>query len=198
MDSIDFGLLALRVVAGGLLLGHGLAKFGLLRGFGLAGSAEIFERLGYRPGRPYVVVAAVTEVVAGALLALGLATPLAAAAFVGVMVNTIGAAHAGKGPWYFNDGWEYNVTLLTAAAVVPFTGPGEASLDDLAGLDLAGWSWGLGALAVGLASGLAVLQLRHADPASDAASDAAATVTAGGSSEIDEPGATAGGAEVVV
>ena len=41
MHSIDVGLLALRLVAGGLLLGHGLAKFGFLRGFGLDGSAAI-------------------------------------------------------------------------------------------------------------------------------------------------------------
>jgi putative oxidoreductase len=171
MDSIDAGLLALRVVAGGLLLGHGLAKFGFLRGFGLDGSAEIFERLGYRPGRPYVIGAAVTEIGAGALLVVGLATPLAAAAFVGVMVNTIGAAHAGKGPWYFNDGWEYNATLLTVAAALPFTGPGEASLDDLAGLGLAGWGWGTGALALGLVSGLAVLRLRRADETGAARGD---------------------------
>jgi putative oxidoreductase len=162
VESIDFGLLALRLVTGGLLLGHGLAKFGLLRGFGLDGSAEIFERLGYRPGRPYVVVAAVTEVGAGALLALGLATPLAAAAFVGVMVNTIVSAHRGNGPWYFNDGWEFNVTLLTAAASLAFTGAGDVSLDELAGLDVAGWGWGAAAAALGLVAGAAVLRLRHA------------------------------------
>jgi putative oxidoreductase len=162
VESIDFGLLALRLVTGGLLLGHGLAKFGLLRGFGLEGSAEIFEQLGYRPGRPYVVVAAVTEVGAGALLALGLATPLAAAAFVGVMVNTIVSAHRGNGPWYFNDGWEFNVTLLTAAASLAFTGAGDVSLDELAGLDVAGWGWGAAAAALGLVAGAAVLRLRHA------------------------------------
>lgn len=163
MESIDFGLLALRVVTGGLLLAHGLAKFGWLRGFGIDGSAAIFERLGYRPGRPYVVAAAVTEIAAGGLLAVGLGTPLAAAAFVGVMVNTIGSAHAGKGPWYFNDGWEYNVTLLTAAAALAFTGAGGTSLDSSLDLDLAGWGWGFGALALGLAAGIAVLQLRHVD-----------------------------------
>jgi putative oxidoreductase len=107
------------------------------------------------------VVAAVTGVAAGTLLALGLATPLAVAAFVGVMVNTIVSAHLGNGPWYFNDGWEYNLTLLTAAAALGFTGAGELSLDELAGLDLAGWSWGLGATALGLVTGTAALRLRH-------------------------------------
>jgi putative oxidoreductase len=177
VESIDIGLLAVRLVAGGLLLGHGLAKFGWLRGFGIDGSAAIFERLGYRPGRPYVIVAAVTEIAAGGLLALGLATPLAAAAFVGVMVNTIGSAHAGKGPWYFNDGWEYNVTLLTAAAALAFTGAGDVALDAALGLDLAGWGWGLGALALGLVSGLGVLQLRRLPATTTEPEDSPPTAT---------------------
>jgi putative oxidoreductase len=165
MDSIDIGLLALRVVAGTLVLGHGLGNlFGWLGGFGLAGTGEIFERLGFRPGRFYAGVAGLTEVGAGALLVAGLATPLAAAGVVGVMVNTVFTAHRGKGPWYFNGGWEYNVTLTAVAAALGFAGPGAASLDHAAGFEPGTVRWGVAALAVGLAAGAAVLTLARRAP----------------------------------
>lgn len=97
----------------------------------------------------------------GVAFLAGMITPLARAALVGVMVNAIGSAKTGKGPWYFNGGWEYDLTLLVAAAALVFTGPGEVSLDAAIGLDAAGWGWGLGALALGLISGQAVLTLRQ-------------------------------------
>jgi putative oxidoreductase len=166
MDSIDIGLLVVRAVAGGLVLGHGLGNlFGWLGGFGLDGTGEIFERLGFRPGRVYAGVAGLTEVGAGALLMAGLATPLAAAAVVGVMVNTVFTAHRGKGPWYFNGGWEYNVTLAAVAAALGFTGPGAASLDHTLGFEPGTVGWGVAALAVGLATGAAVLNLARRSPA---------------------------------
>src|SRR4029453_14332734 len=113
MESIDVGLLALRAVVGALFVGHGLVKvterFG---GLGLDGATAAFKRFGYRPARPFVVLAGATEIAAGGGLAPGLATPVAGAMVVGVMLTTIRSALAGKGLWYFNGGWEYNLTLL--------------------------------------------------------------------------------------
>lgn len=165
MDSIDIALLGTRVVVGALLIGHGLGNlFGWLGGFGLGGTGEIFERLGFRPGQVYAAVAGVTELGAGALLAVGLVTPFAAAGVIGVMVNTIFTAHRGKGPWYYNGGWEYNLTLLTVAAALAFAGPGRASVDRALGLQLGTTGWGIAALIVGLVVGAAVLGLRTASP----------------------------------
>lgn len=162
MESIDFGLLALRLLVGGIFIGHGLVKFTeRFGGLGLDRASAVFERIGYRPPRPYIIVAGVTELVAGIAFLAGLATPLAAAALVGVMVNTIGSSKAGHGPWYFNGGWEYDVTLLVTAVALTFTGPGDVSLDAVVGLDAAGWVWGTSALALGFVSGRAVLALRH-------------------------------------
>lgn len=171
MESIDVGLLAARVPVGVLVLGHGLGNlFGWLGGFGLTGTGTIFERLGFRPGRVYAGIAGVTEVAAGVLLVAGLATPLAAAALVGVMVNTIVTAHRGKGPWYFNGGWEYNLTLATVAVALGFAGPGRASLDHALGFRSGTVGWGTGALALGLATGAAVLLLaRRPGPQTEAA-----------------------------
>lgn len=162
MESIDFGLLALRLLIGGIFIGHGLVKFTeRFGGLGLDRAGTIFEQIGYRPPRPYLIAAGVTELVAGVAFAAGIATPLAVAALVGVMVNAIGSSKAGHGPWYFNGGWEYDGTLLVTAAALAFTGPGEVSFDAASGFDLAGWAWGAGALVLGLVSGQAVLVLRQ-------------------------------------
>ncbi len=161
MNALDLGLLAIRAVVGLLMVGHGLGNlFGWLGGFGLEGTGAIFERLGFKPGRVFAGVAGVIEVAAGILFCLGLLTPLAAAGIVGIMLTTILTAHAGRGPWYFNGGWEYNLTLLTVAAAVAFAGPGQAALDAAIAPGLAGWSWGTGALALGAASGTAAVALR--------------------------------------
>lgn len=161
MSAVDLGLLAIRVVVGMLMAGHGLGNlFGWLGGFGLSGTGELFERLGFKPGRAFAAVTGVVEVAAGLLFLLGLLTPLAAAGIVGIMLATIRTAHAGKGPWYFNGGWEYNLTLLTVAAAVAFAGPGKAALDAVLAPGLAGWSWGTGALVLGVASGTVALALR--------------------------------------
>jgi putative oxidoreductase len=162
VESIDFGLLALRLLVGGVFVGHAVVKFTTrFGGLGPDRAGAVFERIGYRPPRPYLVIAGATELVAGIAFLAGLATPLAAAALVGVLVNTIGSSKAGHGPWYFNGGWEYDVTLLVVAVALAFTGPGDASLDAAAGLDAAGWAWGTGALALGVASGRAVLAMRQ-------------------------------------
>ena len=175
MESVDFGLLAIRLIVAAVFVGHGLIKFTeRFGGLGTSRAGAVFEQIGYRPARPFLIAAGVTEVVAGVAFLAGLITPLAGAALVGVMVNTIGSSKSGKGPWYFNGGWEYDLTLLVAAGALVFTGPGEISLDAALGLDAAGWGWGLGAVALGLVSGHAVLRLRHRLPRGAATSEGVA------------------------
>jgi putative oxidoreductase len=175
VESIDFGLLVLRLLVGGIFIGHAVVKFTeRFGGLGRDRASAVFAQLGYRPPRPYLVIAGTTELVAGIALLAGLATPIAAAALTGVMVNAIGSSKAGHGPWYFNGGWEYDVTLLVSAVVLAFTGPGDVSLDAAAGLDAAGWAWGTGALALGLVSGRAVLALRRRSAGSAATTEAVA------------------------
>jgi putative oxidoreductase len=162
MESVDFGLFTLRLLVGGIFIGHGLIKFTeRFGGLGRARAGAVFEQLGYRPARLFLIAAGLTEPAAGSAFIAGLLTPLATAALVGVMVNTIGSSKAGHGPWYFNGGWEYDLTLLITASAVTFTGPGDISLDAAVGLDATGWGWGAAALAVGVAAGQAVLALRQ-------------------------------------
>lgn len=64
--------MVLRVVVGALFIGHGSQKlFGVLGGAGLGGTAEMFEKLGLRPGRRQALLAGASEFFGGALLALG-------------------------------------------------------------------------------------------------------------------------------
>ena len=179
---MDIGLLILRLAVGLLLAGHGVQKlFGWFGGPGLTGAGGFFEMLGYRPGRRNAALAGLTEAGAGLLLVLGLVTPLAAAAAVGVVVNIILGAHRGKGLWATNGGYEYPLLLGVAAAVLAFTGAGEVSLDGALDWDLAGPEWGGVAVAVGLAAGFAMLSTRRSEPET-VSGDGTATVT---KTEID-------------
>jgi putative oxidoreductase len=83
-------LLVLRLLLGGLFFGHGMQKLkGWFGGHGLEGTGAFFESLGMRPGRQHALAAGASEAGGGVLLALGLATPAAAAGITGVMTTAI-------------------------------------------------------------------------------------------------------------
>lgn len=167
-----FGLFLLRVVIGALFVGHGTQKlFGWFGGPGLDGTRGMFRSLGYRKPGVVAILAGGAEAGAGVLLVLGLLTPLAAAAIIGVMVNAIVAVHAGNGPWVADGGWEYNVVLAAAATTFAFAGPGGAALDPALGLGLTQGGWGIAALLVGLGSAGVPLAMRET-PAATAESEA--------------------------
>ena len=167
---MDVGLLILRVVVGLLMIGHGTQKlFGWFEGPGLEGAGGFFDSLGYRPGKPHATLAGVTEAGAGVLLVLGLLTPLACAALVGVMVNVILAAHAQKGLWNTKGGFEFPLVLLASAAALAFTGAGDVSLDSAFDWRLSGGGWGVAAVAVGLLTGLVMVSMRRTEPEPTAA-----------------------------
>src|ERR1700750_1393836 len=107
--------LALRLLIGGLFIGHGTPKlFGCVGGHGLDGTGGFFESLGLRPGKRNAIAAGVSEAGAGVLLAGGVAVPLAGAALTGTMTTAIRHVHGSKGPWSTDGGWEYNAVLIAA------------------------------------------------------------------------------------
>jgi putative oxidoreductase len=161
--KMNVGLLAVRVVVGLILAGHGSQKlFGWSGGGGVAGTGKFLESLGFRPGRSLAVLAGLSEFVGGLLLALGFLTPLAGAAIVGMMVNAIFATRLGKGPWAMNGGWELELTYAVVAAATPFTGPGRYSVDRAFGWMLAGNGWGVAATLVGIGVAVVILGVRAA------------------------------------
>ena len=159
--SMDVGLLILRVVIGSLFVAHGTQKlFGWFGGHGLDGTGGFFESIGYRPGRSHAAVAGVVEATAGMLLVLGLFTPLASAAIIGVMLNAIVAVHWPR-IWSTEGGIEYPLVAAATAACLAFTGAGVASLDHAIGLDLDGPLWGFLGLFLGVIVGGILLAVRE-------------------------------------
>ncbi len=133
----DIGLLALRVVVGGLLMGHGAQKlFGLFGGPGIAGTAAWFATLGLRPARPWALLAGLAEFVGGMLLVLGLGGPLGALSLLAPMLVAIFKVHLPNGLWNENGGLEFPLTNIAAALVLALSGSGRYSLDALLGIAL--------------------------------------------------------------
>lgn len=159
---MDLALLVLRVVVGGLLVGHGTQKlFGWFGGHGVDGTARFMRSLGYHPPRTAALAAGASETVGGALLALGLFTPLGTAMVVGAMVNAIMSVHADKGPWVTNGGYELPLTYAAASVAIAAAGPGLLSFDAALGAPTwGGWPAVLAALA-GVIIGAAVLSSRR-------------------------------------
>jgi len=113
---MSIGLLILRLVVGLALAAHGTQKlFGWFGGYGLSGTAGFLEQLGFVPGRRNALFAGLAETAGGLLLALGLATPVAAAMLIAVMVVAAVSAHLKHGFFAHNQGYEYTLVLATAA-----------------------------------------------------------------------------------
>ncbi|WP_158843281.1 DoxX family protein [Saccharothrix deserti] len=126
--SADLGLLALRLVLGGAFVLHGLQKvFGLFGGPDIDGFAQNLQSSGFREARILAWVTGVTELGGGALLVLGLFTPLAAAGVLGVMANVIALKY--RGGFFLPDGVELEVAYAAMAFGVLFAGPGRAAID---------------------------------------------------------------------
>jgi putative oxidoreductase len=140
----------LRVTVGGFFVGHGLQKLtGAFDGPGLDGTEQMMAGTGMHPAARNARLVAVTETAGGAALALGAATPLAAAGIVGTMVTAIRKVHLAKGPWVTEGGYEYNAVLIAAAAALA-SGPGGPSVDQLFGKK----TWGAGGTVFALVAGV--------------------------------------------
>lgn len=128
---MDSGLLIIRVIAGLLIAGHGGQKLlGWFGGNGLDRTAGWFDSIGFRPGRVMAIIASSTEIGAGLLLALGLATPLASAGICGTLAVAI-YTHRNAGLWSAKGGFELALLYATCAIGVGLTGAGKFSLDEV-------------------------------------------------------------------
>jgi putative oxidoreductase len=144
----DVGLLMIRLVLGGTLIMHGWNHW---RGGGkIAGTARWFDGLGLRPGIMHAWASVVTELGAGALLAVGLLTPLGCAGAIGPMAVAGIVAHRRNGFFVFRDGYEYVLMISVVAAALAAIGPGRLSVDHAVGISFAGTAGVLVALIAGL------------------------------------------------
>jgi putative oxidoreductase len=153
-ESAGLAQLLLRGILGGTMIAHGIRHARTLDG-----TAGWFESIGFRQPRLQARLSAAVEVGAGSALAGGAATPLAASAVVGTMAVAYRTVHRPNGYFITAEGWEY-VGLISAAAVaLAALGPGRFSIDRVLGLDNAASPWQRAALAAGLGTGGAAVQL---------------------------------------
>jgi putative oxidoreductase len=149
---MGLGITTLRAVVGGAFFAHGAQKlFGWFGGHGPDATGQAFERMGMRPGKRNALIAGASEAGGGALLALGLMTPLGAAAVTGVMSEAVRRVHWEKGFFSTEGGYEYNLVLVATAAAIADAGPGPLSLDRALGIKMSGPAWALAALGAGVA-----------------------------------------------
>ncbi len=154
-------LLVFRVLVGVIFAAHGWSK----RSGGIDGTAGWFDSMGMKPGRFHAHMASLTEIAAGLALALGLFTPLAAAAAVGVMVVAGYTVHR-HAFFIVKNGWEYTFIVGLMVVLIAGLGPGEWSLDEAFGLtdDLNGWVGLAIAVGLGVAGGVGQLAAFYRPP----------------------------------
>ena len=147
---MKLGRLLLREALGAVFISHGAQKlFGWFGGHGLEATAQGFESMGMHPARLNAIAASATEIGSGALMALGLATPLAASGITAVMLTAINRVHLKNGFFSANGGYEFNLMLITAALALADAGPGEPSVDSALDMNFHGPQWAIAALVAG-------------------------------------------------
>lgn len=153
------GLLLLRIAVGAALVAQGAAK---LTRDGRPRTATFFASVGLFPAGPLAVLAGLTELVAGALLVVGLGTVLASAAAVGVLA-TAAAVSARNGYWSVAGGVEYPLVAALSSAALAFTGAGAVSLDEAIGWSAPSTAIAAGAVLLGVvaAAPLVAHRARH-------------------------------------
>src|SRR3954471_17519752 len=107
---MNLALFTIRLVVGLTVASHGAQKlFGAFGGHGIEGTAAYFEGIGLRPGRLQAWLAGLSEFFGGLLIALGLVTPVGAAAVIGVMTVAVLTVHLPNGFFITERGFEYNL-----------------------------------------------------------------------------------------
>ncbi|GAA1204696.1 DoxX family protein [Prauserella alba] len=126
--GLDVGLLVLRLGLAAVMGAHGLQKlFGLFDGPGIGGFADALSGMGYTGQTTLLAwITAVAETGGALLLAVGLFTPLGAAAILGVTVNIV-VAKFQLGGGFFEV--EFDLTLALVALALLFTGAGRIAVD---------------------------------------------------------------------
>ncbi len=130
----DLAVLIARVAIGVVLIAHGAQKFFT---FGIAETIDTFAGMGVPVPQAAALFAAVVELVGGAALILGVATPVVGLLVVLDMLGALVLVHFGNGVFVDQGGFELVAALGAGALVLAATGPGSWSVDHLVGRALA-------------------------------------------------------------
>ena len=122
--------LPLRLALGAIFIAHGGGKmFGWFGGKGLnafLSNAPPFEFM--RPAWLWMGAAAISELLGGVLVLMGLLTRLGAMLIAFVMLAAMFGLHLKKG-FFLPEGYEYTMALLSMALALIIAGGGQLSLD---------------------------------------------------------------------
>lgn len=154
---MDAALLIARLIVGLGLAAHGMQKLlGWFGGYGLKGTGDFFEGLGFRPGRRFALAAGLGEVAGGLLTTTGLLEPIGPGLIITVMVVAI-SVHWPNGFFAQANGYELALVYAVVSVVLAIAGPRTYSLDGLVGFSAlpeptGGWIVTGVAVVVGLAN----------------------------------------------
>jgi putative oxidoreductase len=165
-DQVALGLLLLRVAVGVTMVLHGYNH--IYGGGKIEGTARWFESLGMKPGKLHAWLASLTELAAGAGLIVGLLTPLAAGAIIGIVVVAWITNHRHAGFFVFRrptEGWEYLMNLCAACFAIACLGAGKWSLDNAISFAPSGWKSFAIAAVIGLGGAASLLAVFWRPPA---------------------------------
>src|SRR5438105_3907045 len=113
------GKLLLRIVVGGVFTVHGLQKLnGSFGGGGLEQTEKIVASQRMNPPRRNALLVALAETLGGLGIVFGAATPVAVAATTAAMATAIRKVHGKNGFNNSKGGYEFNLTLVAAAAAL--------------------------------------------------------------------------------
>jgi putative oxidoreductase len=130
LQTFSIGLLVARVIIGLLMAAHGASKLlGWFGGYGLRGTGQFFDQMGFRPGVAFAAAASISEIVSGLLVALGFLGPVGPALMISVMLVALITVHWGQG-LFAPKGIELPLLYSAAAFAFAFTGFGQYSLDN--------------------------------------------------------------------
>ena len=125
----DIVILVSRVAVGVILFAHGWQKFFTN---GIDATAQGFEGMGVPAATAAAIFAAAVELVGGALLIVGLFTPVVALLVVADMAGAFWYAHREAGTIFVGDGgYEFVLALAVGAALAGALAGGRFSLDRL-------------------------------------------------------------------
>lgn len=128
----DAVVLLVRLCVGAVFIAHGWDK---VSGEGVAAVVSSNRDLGIPLPELSGPFLAYGELVGGALLVLGVATRVGAAALTVIMIGAWVFVHTGSGLMQQNGGFEYVMVLAAVSLLILAHGPGRFSLDAaLAGL----------------------------------------------------------------
>ena len=130
---LDLALLIGRVAIGVCFMIHAFGKLGWVGSGSMDGFASWLGDLGVPMPAVQARMAMLSELVGGALLALGLATRPACLVLIFTMLVAGVVGHRGAGYLITNDppGAEYTINLAVVCLMFLLIGPGAISLDSL-------------------------------------------------------------------